>query len=101
MFDGQGQYQWKDGKTYIGQWRQGKQHGEGKLFEGTKMKIGVWNMGDTKQEWLQEFDDSSSKFDMDSCFFENQSFLSLQNSKSFFRENNQINGNNNNNNHGS
>ena len=95
MFDGQGQYQWKDGKTYIGQWCQGKQHGEGKLFDGNKMKIGVWNMGDRKQEWLQEFDESSSQFDLESRFFENQSFLSLQNSKSLLRDNSPINNNNN------
>ena len=27
-FDGQGQYEYPDGSTYVGQWRAGKKHGQ-------------------------------------------------------------------------
>ena len=39
-------------------------------------------MGDRKQEWLQEFEESQ---DLESCFFDNQSHFSMQTSKSNLR----------------
>ena len=50
----------------MGGWNEGKQHGEGKLISGNKVKIGRWLFGDRDGDWIQEITESDSAFDMNS-----------------------------------
>jgi len=42
---GEGILRWPNGKEYIGSWKDGKQHGIGKVKEGGSIKTGQWKDG--------------------------------------------------------
>jgi len=42
---GYGKFYWKDGRKYIGNWEDGKQHGEGVMWKDNTMIKGVWLKG--------------------------------------------------------
>ncbi|MFN9903568.1 MAG: hypothetical protein ACK55Z_33295, partial [bacterium] len=43
---------WPDGKSYEGQWKDGKQHGEARFTNSKgKSKYGLWENGD-RVKWL-------------------------------------------------
>ena len=53
--DGEGEYDWSDGRIYKGGWKDGKQHGEG-LFFCVKKKVwkkGIWENG-KRIKWIDE-----------------------------------------------
>jgi hypothetical protein len=57
-------YYWPDDKRYEGQWRNGKQHGEGKIVNSKgKSRRGIWEDGNRLQ-WL----DGGSKRENRSSF---------------------------------
>jgi hypothetical protein len=39
---GQGTYSWKDGRKYIGQWKNGNQNGQGTFFWSGGKYVGQW-----------------------------------------------------------
>ena len=45
--EGFGELHWKNGRIYKGNWKNGKQNGEGELFseENKIWKKGIWNEG--------------------------------------------------------
>jgi hypothetical protein len=43
--EGYGEFSWPDGKIYKGQWRDGKQHGEGVLKHKGVERKGLWDNG--------------------------------------------------------
>ena len=40
-----GTFEWPDGLKYIGEWKEGKQHGKGMFIKDGKKKEGFWEMG--------------------------------------------------------
>ena len=43
MANGQGEYRWKDGTVYIGQWKDDKINGQGTLtYPDGKKETGLW-----------------------------------------------------------
>ena len=40
-----GTFEWPDGRKYIGEWKDGKQHGKGMFIKDGKKKEGFWEMG--------------------------------------------------------
>ena len=41
-FEGQGQYEYVDGSTYVGAWKGGKKHGE---VDNTLLPVILWQVG--------------------------------------------------------
>lgn len=58
-FHGQGVYHWADGKTYTGGWLDGVQHGNGTILSKGMIKVGHWENGIRKGNWLKETEQSS------------------------------------------
>lgn len=54
MKDGYGSYKWKDGRRYIGEWKDNKRHGKGciKDREGDE-RYGVWE-NDKRVRWEED-----------------------------------------------
>lgn len=50
---GQGTFEWPDGRKYIGEWSQGKQHGKGEYIKEGKSRKGIWEMG-KRIKWIKE-----------------------------------------------
>lgn len=50
LIDGQGKFTWKDGKNYVGRFKEGKLHGEGivTFANGTQL-TGIWQDGENQQ----------------------------------------------------
>lgn len=44
-----GTFEWPDGRKYIGEWKEGKQHGKGMFIKDGKKKEGFWEMGKISQ----------------------------------------------------
>ena len=43
---GQGNYTWKNGDKYVGQWKNDKRHGKGtKTYKNGKIERGIWENG--------------------------------------------------------
>ena len=52
--EGNGTFTWTDGKSYTGEWLDGKQHGIGKYTSATgETRGGEWNKGE-RIRWLDE-----------------------------------------------
>ena len=51
--EGHGVFTWNDGRIYDGNWKNGKQHGEGKFFNPKKneWKKGIWEDG-KRIKWI-------------------------------------------------
>lgn len=44
---GKGQFNWYDGKKYIGEFSEGKLHGQGKIeYPGGQLVLGNWSKGE-------------------------------------------------------
>lgn len=47
MYDGNGAYEWPDGRKYVGKWRLGLQHGNGQYINNEGLSFeGVWDSGE-------------------------------------------------------
>ena len=48
-------FRWKDGRTYKGEWFEGKQHGIGYYKESVDVKerMGMWDHG-KRERWISE-----------------------------------------------
>jgi hypothetical protein len=52
MKQGEGTFEWPDGKKYIGHWSKGKQHGKGIYISAKgEEKHGEWDLG-KRTRWL-------------------------------------------------
>ena len=62
--DGEGQYEWPDGRKYKGLWKNGKQHGEGSFYLTQKKiwKKGIWNNG-KRVKWIDEEDSENEIYE--------------------------------------
>lgn len=50
---GRGTFEWPDGRKYIGEWYEGKQHGRGTYIKEGKKREGIWEMG-KRLHWVNE-----------------------------------------------
>jgi hypothetical protein len=50
LMHGDGEYTWPNGKVYVGSWRKGKMHGNGKMTSNGKTVKGEWVDGKLKKE---------------------------------------------------
>lgn len=48
--DGQGVHEWPNGKKYIGEYRENKKWGKGKMVKEGIVKEGIWNDGQLLME---------------------------------------------------
>jgi hypothetical protein len=52
MRNGQGRFEWGDGRIYEGPWVDGKQHGQGKFTDREgRVRMGEWEHG-KKIRWI-------------------------------------------------
>lgn len=59
--DGIGKYTWPDGKVYDGEWKNGVQHGKGKIIKpGYTPRVGIWEEG-KHIKWLDEENNSGNR----------------------------------------
>jgi junctophilin len=54
MKDGYGSYKWRDGRRYIGEWKDNQRHGKGclKALDGTE-QYGIWEH-DQRVRWIED-----------------------------------------------
>lgn len=66
--DGFGIYRWADSRLYIGYWKNGKQDGFGKyVFIGGEVKFGIWKEGN-RTLWLNDVQIEQLKAQKDKKF---------------------------------
>ena len=61
-------YWYSEEKAYVGFWKNNKQHGSGKFFSGTRLRLGKWDNGvkgsqyQTQEEFENELDENEKPF---------------------------------------